>query len=349
MSRKKKYLNNNSFEPIVVSYCLIEPNTIYEVVPRDPSGKGAPDIYKEMGSSKERHPHVSNTVELSQDNTGFFSTSPYFNDMPYKDEWDKREQIAEAYYEIFAEPLRNIIPDIERIRIPTDKEFFDRMYNGDAGFLRVSIGEGYKFDTSKPLDRFRLYVALMEGQLCMKGVRSNEEINMGLKEETDPYFVDAQYSYISVTQSKAVKEAAVDFEMRVMSDYFELYLQDRPLLLDLLNYLGIYTKSIDHMTKTDFNVTFNEHVRSSKETMKRFALLVDRLDDPNDNIRLELDLRKKINSKRGKELVKKKDKDVTFYFDNVPLGSNIKSIVATFMKSENSELLRKFEVDYDFV
>ena len=74
---KKK--NPNEFDPIVVNGCLIEPNTIYEVVAKEPTAN-TPEIYHLLGSTKERVPGVSNSVSLTQSNTGFFAHSGVFND-----------------------------------------------------------------------------------------------------------------------------------------------------------------------------------------------------------------------------------------------------------------------------
>ena len=46
----KKVKDPNEFEPIVVNGCLIEPNTVYEVVAKEPN-LNAPPIYQELGST----------------------------------------------------------------------------------------------------------------------------------------------------------------------------------------------------------------------------------------------------------------------------------------------------------
>ena len=193
----KKVKDPNEFEPIVVNGCLIEPNTVYEVVAKEPN-LNAPPIYQELGSTKERMPGVSNSISLTQSDSGFFLNSTIFNKTDFKSDWVKREQMAKKYYEIFAEPLRMYISEIERIQIPTDDEFFDKNYKN--GQFSVNIGESIQFNTANPIERFKLYIAIAEGELCMKGKRTEEEKEMGLKDEHDMFHQDAQYAYISITE-----------------------------------------------------------------------------------------------------------------------------------------------------
>lgn len=97
---KKKGNDPNYFDPIVINGCLIEPNTVYEIVAREPYS-WSPAEYVEMGSCKERHPDVGNSVTLSQQDSGFYDMSPIFNtDSEIKNDWTerKKEQIYTTIY-----------------------------------------------------------------------------------------------------------------------------------------------------------------------------------------------------------------------------------------------------------
>ena len=100
---KKLVKNPNDFESVIVNGCLIEPNTIYEIVPKEPSGN-TPEEYFQLGSTKERHPFVSNTCSLSQINTGFYAASELFNREDKIKNNCKLELKKRNYYMIF---LRN--------------------------------------------------------------------------------------------------------------------------------------------------------------------------------------------------------------------------------------------------
>ena len=69
---KKIIRNPNDFDPIVVNGCLIEPNSVYEIVPKTTVASNVPEIYRTLDSIKERIPGVSNTITLTQSDTGFF-------------------------------------------------------------------------------------------------------------------------------------------------------------------------------------------------------------------------------------------------------------------------------------
>ena len=107
MAKRVINKNPNDFEPIVVNGCLIEPNTVYEVVAKEPSDK-SPEDYRKLGSVKERFPGVSNTVSLTQSDSGFFEGSPVFNTIEgLKNDWIKRPQVADEYFEIFCKATSN--------------------------------------------------------------------------------------------------------------------------------------------------------------------------------------------------------------------------------------------------
>ena len=231
----KKVKDPNEFEPIVVNGCLIEPNTVYEVVAKEPN-LNAPPIYQELGSTKERMPGVSNSISLTQSDSGFFLNSTIFNKTDFKSDWVKREQMAKKYYEIFAEPLRMYISEIERIQIPTDDEFFDKNYKN--GQFSVNIGESIQFNTANPIERFKLYIAIAEGELCMKGKRTEEEKEMGLKDEQDMFHQDAQYAYISITERKSKQEKQSEIEMEASYQFGDLLRKDKDSLLSILSYIN---------------------------------------------------------------------------------------------------------------
>lgn len=341
MAKNIRSKQSGSFEPIVVMGCLIEPNTVYEVVPREPNDK-APEIYREMGSMKERHPGVSNSVDLTQGNTGFFPDSPSFNNTDYRSDWKKRADMAKRYYEVFAEPMKMYLPEIERIKVPTDNDFFDKAYV--TGMLTADVGEGIQFNTENILDRFKLYVAIQEGQLAMKGKRTDEERKEGLKDEWDPVNQDAQYCYISITERKVKKEQDAQVEMDTVFRFMDLLRKDKEVLSQMLSYIGI--KVSPEAPDAAFNVAYKNNIESNKSKFKDFLFILERFDSDSVGLKRELDLLAKVVSPKGKELIKKDG--VYFYYKGTSLGSNSKSMVAALMKPENADLLKSFELDYDF-
>jgi hypothetical protein len=337
MAKKISTIKNpNDFEPIVVNGCLIEPNTVYEVVAKD-APDSAPPIYHELGSTKERMPGVSNTATLTQLDTGFFSASPIFNKYDtIKNDWVKREEIANQYYEIFAEPLRMYISEIEKIRVPSDNDWFDKNY--PHGYFTVNVGEGIQFNTSSPIDRFKLYVALIEGELCMKGKRTDEEKEAGLKDEQDMFHQDAQYAFISVTERKSRKELQDEFEMEAAYMFSDLLRREKDLLVDMLVYINVPVKK--DSSKAELLSIYKTKIESNPSKLKEFAEILRQYDERPKELKTELELLEKVKSKKGRELIIKQGS--SYYFNDAVLGSNLKSVVASLMKRENEELLKQF-------
>lgn len=338
---KKINVNPNDFEPIVVNGCLIEPNTIYEVVAKEPSDK-SPEVYTRLHSVKERYPGVGNSCSLTQSDTGFFDGSPVFNTIEgVKNNWVKRKELADKYFEIFALPMRNYISEIERIRVPTDSEFFDRNY--PTGYLSSTIGETVQFNTANPIDRFKLYIAIIEGQLSMKGKRTEEEKEMGLKDEQDMFHQDAQYSYISLSDSKSKKEIAAEIEMETAYEFGNLLRSEKELLKGLLNYINIPVKK--DISKAELNTLYKTKIESDPRKLKDFVEILETYKKSPKGLTAEIDLLDKLNSKKGRELINKDGS--SFYFNDTVLGSNLKSVAATLLKPDNQDLLKQFYLNFD--
>lgn len=338
---KKIIRNPNDFEPIIVNGCLVEPNTVYEIVPKEPSDK-SPDIYHELGSTKERYPGVSNTVTLTQSDTGFSSGSHVFNRTDFRNDFAKRDKIAEEYYEIFAAPMRMYIAEIERIKIPTDNEFFDKNY--PDGYFTVNIGEGVQFNTANPIERFKLYIALIEGELTMKGKRTPEEKEAGLKDENDMFNQDAQYSYISVTERKNKKEQTAEIEMELAYIFGRMLREKTDVLKSILTYINIPVKK--DTSKAEMNSLYKTKIEKDAVKLKDFAQMVKEYEDRPIELEVEFDILDKLKTKKGREIIKKEGS--SYYInDDIPLGSNLKSVVATLMKKENDDLLKDFNMKYD--
>lgn len=335
MAKKTITRNPNDFEPIVVNGCLIEPNTTYEVVAKEPS-PNSPPVYLELGSVKERFPGVSNTCSLSQYDTGFFSGSPVFNKYDIKNDFVAREKLADLYYETFALPLKIYISEIEKIRVPTDDEFFDSNY--PKGLFTVTVGEDVQFNTSNPVDRFRLYIALIEGELAMKGKREDEEKEMGLKDEMDLYNSDAQYAYVSITERKSKKDQQAELELETAYRYSDLLRKDKDLLVDMLNYINIPTSK--NISKSELTTLYKTKIDDNKSQLKAFATVIAEYDAKPQEFKVELELLEKLKSKKGRELIRKEGN--TFYFGEKPMGSNLKSVVSSLIKDE--DLLKDFYI-----
>ena len=338
---KKININPNDFEPIVVNGCLVEADTIYEIVAKEPSDK-SPDIYTRLGSVKERFPGVSNTASLAQGDSGFFDGSPIFNTIDgVKNNWIKRKELADKYFEIFALPMKNYISEIEKIRVPTDNEFFDKHYPG--GYFSTEVGEGKQFNTANPKERFKLYIALIDGQLAMKGKRTDEEKEEGMKDELDMFHQDAQYCYISMSDKKSKTELVAELEMESSYEFGNLLRSDKDILVGLLSYINIPVKK--DISKAELNSLYKTKIESDTRKLKEFIEILKTYKEKPKALAAEMDLLEKLKSKKGRELVTKDGS--SFYLNDVVLGSNLKSVVSTLLKPESIDLLKQFYLNFD--
>lgn len=338
---KRIIKNPNDFEPIIVNGNLIEPNTIYDIVAKEPSDK-SPDIYIQLGSVKERYPGVGNMVSLTQGDSGFFDGSPIFNTIDgVKNNWAKRKELADKYFEIFALPMKNYISEIEKIRVPTEDEWFEKNYK--TGYLNVNIGEGAQFNTDNPIERFKLYIAIIEGQLSMKGKRTDEEKEEGLKDELDMFHQDAQYSYVSLSDKKSKTEQLAEMEMEASFEFGNLLRSDKDILIGLLSYINITVKK--DISKAELNSLYKTKIESDSKKLKEFVEILESYKNKPRELKAEIDLLDKLRSKKGMELVQKDGS--SYYFGEDILGSNLKSAVSTLLKEENADILKQFYLNFD--
>jgi len=336
-----KKTNPNHFDPIVVNGCLIEPDTVYEIVNKRPTGQINP-VYVEMGSVKERFPGVSNFITLSRYDTGFYEGSPIFRTIPeLKDDWGKRQRVSEQYYKIFAEPLRAFISDIERIKNSSDDEFFDKIY--PMKYLTVDIREGAQFNTANPLDRIKLYIAAIEGEIVMKGKRDEAELEKGAKNEEDISKRDVQYCYVSLSKRKTTSEENAQLEMQTVYRYTDLVRKDKELIQNILFYMGLIVDK--DYTESELLSIYKTKIETSKAKFKELVKNFDRYDEDGVLFETEMSLVRKLKDPQFASVLTKQGG--VYYLGEVPLGSNHKSVVATLLKNGNEELYVKFNTLID--
>lgn len=340
MAKKK---NPNDFDDIVVKGCLIKANTVYEIVSKTPPDN-SPELLVKLKSMKMRTPGMGNTVTLTQSDTGFFPASPCFTDNKItQNDWSERERLSNLYYKVFAEPMKMYISEIDRIKTPADNEFFDKFYATE--YSSVTIEEGMQFDTSNPSDRFRLYIAIQEGQLTMKGKAKPEQVELGILGENNHLAPDAQYCYISLSETKSKQELDSELDMNSSYTFGRLLREDRDILISLLNYISIPVKS--DASQAELNSLYKVSIENRKDKMNELLRHVSRYDskDTKSQLLKELEIHDMIRSKFGRKLLISEHN--TFYFRGVPLGSNNRSIVASLVKEENEDLLKEFKLAYN--
>lgn len=328
--------NPFDFDEVIVNGCSIKPNTRYEIVHREPVDGTAPEEYFQLKSCKEKYLDVSNTMSLSQFNSGFRSDSDNFNnELAIRDDWGAREKKAELLFKTFAEPLRSYIPEIDRAKLINDNEFYDYAYK--TGYFTVNIKDGLVLDTSNPLDRFKLYIAIIENQLVMKGKRKEDELAIGLADERDPRKLDAQFAYVSITDRKATEDIRAHEQMEMSHKFIVLLNSNLELLVRMLKYINVSVS--DKSTKIELTSTFKNNVLENRQKFEDFQRLYNRYENDKEELVRELDVLHLLNktSVTKKVLVKEGH---TYFMGERSLGSNLKSVAKSLIDDE--ELYTQF-------
>jgi len=341
--QQKEVKNPLDFKAVVVNGCLIEPNTVYQIESKTPDAS-APEVYRDprYNSSKERMPGVGNTLYLTQSDTGFFDASTVFNqDERIKNNWTERAKKADELYQAFAAPLKTQIFDIEKIRNSTDDEFFDKHY--ESRRFAVTIAEGLQFNTSIPIERFKLYIAIIEGALSMKGKRDEDEKKLGLKDETDNFHKDAQYSYVSISKRKTKLQEVAKLETETLYKFIDLLRKDKQTLINVLKYINV--PAIDSMNDLDLQTLYKKNIETSRDKLKYLSETFTEIDKKDSKFKEKIDIIEKLKTKLGKELVVKNGSN--FYYGDTSLGSNYKSVAESLLKPEFLSIYRTFLQKFD--
>lgn len=333
--------NPNDFDDVIINGCLIKANTKYEIVHRKPVIGAVPDEYLELGSYKERSYGVGNYISLCQYNTGFNTDSENFNDdIEAKNDWNVRAKKAKKYYDIFAEPLRIYIPDIERVKISADDEFFDRMYENGIDYFRVDITEGLVLDTANPIDRFKLYIAIIENQLVMKGKRTKEEEQLGMRNENDPKKINAQFAYVSIEDRKEKETADAYNKVKLVFDFTTMLTNNRDLLIDILKYINIPVS--DKSTNSELSVVYMNYIDGKLDKEDAFRRIIDRYEENPDQLKREFEILRIVGTKAGREALVKEGS--AYFLGSTPLGSNYKSVAKKLAEDEDLYSEFKFKI-----
>lgn len=322
---------------IIVNGCIIEDNTIYEVSARSPRVDNAPSYYRDpkYDSVKEKMPGVSNTFSFGADmqglyNTGFHQNSVVFNnDKEVANDWNKREKKSKELFNFIMKPLQHLILDVDRAKEPLNYDFFEDedLYRN---FFKVELNSHTTFNTSNPKDKLALYISIITNNICMVGKRSQEEKDLGLRDEDSYGDVSTQYVYTSIKNQKSKSEKNTESEFDATYNFGFYLKQDRELLISILNNLGLgLRKDVEDVR---LKTVFKTQVLNSLDNINKFNRLVNDYEKDPKTFNKLAEITAKVNSPASRKAITKDGK--TWYMGEVPLGSNKKSVIDKLYKDE---------------
>ena len=311
---------------IVVLGIEISDNHIYEIVPKKPS-QNAPDLYKELGSEKMLDPNVSNWVSLyTKDgywNTGFFPESHIYQKLGIsKEQAEVESQKAIAFILQPMERLNRRIMDLVNPEVSRadEKDKFDN--------VMVNLSVGRQFNTSKPQDRFELYIAILGGHLAPVGFRNNVEKESGLLDENNPVYATSQYAVEIKDKVRSVKEKRSKQVFTAYGKVYSLLETNKKAIVSILNYEGVGV-SID---MTDEAITSRSQVFfESEENIENFLDTVEKYEK--DNVfKDELLVMDSIRNNRGLKVLQKEGRE--YYLLGKSLGTTDRQVANRIAKDD---------------
>lgn len=262
----------------------LKTNTLYEIQQKYDSS--APDGFKKYETTKALMDDIENQEVLAVFNehmkvwdTGLYLRSPLLtHNIP--DE-DVRKIAIDKVSEYIITPLEQMRGEGALRNTSDNNDFWDGAF--------VSIFNGRVFNTSDPLQLLQLYLLLLRRVVTPK------------EQENSPHFLSSQYTIVD-------KESAVNKETEKASrmatafgKYYELKLQNKEVLVSILNYLGINVKST--ATDADLDLVFKRHIED-----KNNAVI---------NINQFLEIMESYGSAKGKQLIGNYQKLKEMYNDNL--------------------------------
>ena len=144
-------------------------------------------------------------------------------------------------------------------------------------------------------------------------------------------------------ERKSKKEQQDEIEMEAAYRYGQLLRESKDSLVGILTYINIPVRK--DTPKAELNSLFKTKIEADKRKLKEFVEMIKKYDESPKQLNIEFELLDKLKSKKGREIVLKEGS--SYYFNEVVLGSNLKSVVSTLLKPENAEILKEFYLNFD--
>lgn len=318
-------MSNKSFEfTIPKTQFVMKSDSMYQIQPKTDSG--APDGFKENGTTKVISPDIGNTVhapfndEMKVWDTGFYRSSPVLRGM--KDE--EKEEIIKLLNEHIVKPVEELKGE-GALSHQEKNDFLDN-FGIELKAYRV-------LNTADPLQRLALYFAVLNRDLAPKEHSSN------------PLYGKAQYVVVNREEAVNVRQEREMQKNDAIGLFYVLQNSDKDKMHDLLDYLGIAsTTTVD---KATLNSAFNRWLTDKTTGYQNSKIFIDTYNNfDSEEGAEELYLYKKLKKLHNKNLVKMQRGEL--FLEGKAIGAGYKLAAASLMnnkadKEKISKLIEQIE------
>ena len=300
---------------------VMKSDSIYQIQPKTDSG--APDGFKDNGTTKVISPDIGNTVHAPFNDamkvwdTGFYKSSPVLRGM--KDE--EKDKIIEMLNEHIVKPVE----DLKGEGILSHQESNDFLDN-----FGIELKAYRVLNTADPLQRLALYFAVLNRDLAPKEHASN------------PLYGKAQYVVVNREEAVNVRQEREMEKNDAIGLFYVLQSTDKDKMHDILDYLNIASTST--VDKATLNSAFNRWLNDKTSGYQNSKIFVDTYNkfDSEDGAE-ELYLYKQLKSLHNKNLVKLQRGEL--FLDGKAIGAGYKLAAAALMnnKEDREKVIKLIE------
>lgn len=235
---------------VVVNGFEIESGKIYQVTPKP--DEDAPDGFRKERTTKVLSPRITESigcVKNAQTNTwdtGFYEYSPCYKHLPM----NQREEIVKNIVKNIKEPIENLYGGTNKLDQNNDA-FWDE--------YSFELRNGEIFNTAEPKELLNLYMAILHRSLAP------------VKDASHTSYREAKYCVINkdeVINRKLSKDLNYN---KAIGNFWTLYENDKPKLIDVLGYLGLHaTESTNEATLNNIVSNYLKNKQSGDQNVEIF-------------------------------------------------------------------------------
>lgn len=293
---------------IEVNSLKIQKGVLYKV--ENKLDKNAPDGFQKEGTTKLPRPDAANVVVCKFDHDSkLYDTGFYINSMCYRgmDKEDK-EQIVKLLRKEIVEPFESLM-NKEGLLEQSNYEFWDSYTN--------DLHEGRVYNTDNSKDLLDLYIAMRGGYLTPAHLTG------------DPRFNGSDFVVKDSIETVNLKQKRINTEQDAIYHFKFLLDTDETKIIYTLKSLDVIRLNIkpskDDMS-TAFSLWLEKDFHNAETFEKTYKKVI------TENGYEEVILKTKVKEAINKGRIKKEGNE--YYYQEVPIGIDVKSIVENLTKND---------------
>lgn len=293
---------------IEVNSLKIQKGTLYKV--ENKLDKNAPDGFQREGTTKLPRPDAANVVLCKFDNDSkLYDTGFYTNSMCYRGKSkEDKEQIVKVIKKEVVEPYESLMGR-DGLLEPSNYEFWDGYTN--------EIYEGRVYNTDSAKDLLDLYIAMRGGYLTPAHLTG------------DPRFNGSDFLIKDSIETVNLKQKRINTEQDAIYHFKFLLDTDETKITFTLKSLDIVRLNIQP-SKDDMSTAFALWIEKDFHNAETFEKTYKKV--TTEDGYEEVILKTKVKEAISKGKIKKEGNE--YYYQEVPIGIDVKSIVENLTTKE---------------